>query len=234
MPKDNTPNQNLTVWEQLASVDRKFTKPITGKSYKGDSPNPTYVIRKLTEVFGPIGKHWGFTVQFDRVRYGKPHQVIKRQHLELTPPNQNGEQKTLSKTVEYELIREEYHEVCIRFWINGGGHFDAFGGTPMLYMTNSGKWMHDEDAAKKSLTDAYTKGASWLGACADIFLGLFDDKYSGAPDGGSGNKGQNQSQSPQQNGGWDGDPGWGDQPPQNQGAQQGSRQNTAPEDDGWN
>lgn len=36
----------------------------------------------------------------------------------------------------------------------------------------------DEDAAKKALTDAITKGLSYLGFNADVFLGYFDDnKY---------------------------------------------------------
>ena len=174
-------SDNLALWTALAPVDRKFTKPITGKSYKGDSPNPTYVIRKLTETLGPIGIAWGFDVKFDRIREGKPHQVVRVQHIDYGPPNSEGVQAVLNKRVEYDIIREQYHEVCVSFWFKDGGHFDAYGGTPLLYMTKSGQWMHDEDAAKKSLTDAYTKGASWLGACADIFLGLFDDKYQAAP-----------------------------------------------------
>lgn len=36
----------------------------------------------------------------------------------------------------------------------------------------------DTDAPKKALTDAITKGLSYLGVCADVFLGKFDDsKY---------------------------------------------------------
>lgn len=181
-----TDNTNLVLWESMKTVDRTFTKPIVGKSYKGDSPNPTYIIRKITEQLGPIGQNWGFTVQFDRVREGKPHQLVTKQHVEYGPPDADGKPSVATKTVEYQILREEYHEVCIRFWFlredGTAGHFDAYGGTPMLYQSKSGNWMHDEDAAKKSLTDAYTKGASWLGACADIFLGLFDDKYTSTPD----------------------------------------------------
>lgn len=36
----------------------------------------------------------------------------------------------------------------------------------------------DEDAAKKALTDAITKGLSYLGFSSDVFMGLYDDnKY---------------------------------------------------------
>ena len=177
MAKTANPNvlPEVELWAALAPVDRKFTKPIKGKSYGGDSPNPTYVIRKLTEQLGPIGQLWGFEIINEEVRYGKPHQIITKQHVEYDSTGKTP----LTKTVEYDLIREEYHQINIRWWFKDHGTFDSVGGTPMLYVTKSGNWMHDEDAAKKSLTDAYVKGASWLGACADIFLGIFDDKYSG-------------------------------------------------------
>lgn len=191
----NLDTPNLALWESLRPVDRSFTKPITGKSYKGDSPNPTYIIRKLTEALGPIGRDWGFDVVSEEVRLGQPHQIVVEQEQVMEPtgrmrqnPDGTEAPETIlrSKRVRYEIIREEHHQVHISFWqIDPDGRkrtFSAFGGTPMLYMTRKGTWMHDEDAAKKSLTDAYTKGASWLGACADIFLGLFDDKYTSQPE----------------------------------------------------
>jgi recombination DNA repair RAD52 pathway protein len=39
----------------------------------------------------------------------------------------------------------------------------------------SGRMEADEDAPKKAMTDALTKGLSHLGFSADVFLGLFDD-----------------------------------------------------------
>jgi hypothetical protein len=211
----------MALWNSMKEVDRSFTKPISGKSYRGDSPNPTYVIRKLTEQLGPIGQSWGFNVEYDRVRHGRPHQVITKSHIEYF--NTEGDtQKPATKTVEYEIIREEYHELCLRFWFMQSdgtkSTFDAFGGTPMLYVTKSGAWMHDEDAAKKSLTDAYTKGASWLGACADIFLGLFDDKYSGTPPE-RGQQGANSNPAPSDS--------QNSQPPAS-GPENGSRSNSSP------
>ncbi|PCH71261.1 MAG: hypothetical protein COC12_07595 [Rhodobacteraceae bacterium] len=62
------------------------------------------------------------------------------QHVVMSPDkDEDGKRATLEKTVEYELIREEPHEVCITFWSKAG---DDKVGTPMLYMTKSGKWMH--------------------------------------------------------------------------------------------
>lgn len=179
MPKDHPDPDvahRLELWDALRPVDPRFTKPITGKSYKGDSPNPTYVIRKLTEQLGPIGVLWGFRVVRETIIEGAPHQIESFRRAEMAADGQT----VITKEVRYETIREKYHQVEIEFWQHVDGElrsFSAFGGTPMLYRAKSGNWIMDEDAAKKSLTDAYTKAASWLGACADIFLGLFDDKY---------------------------------------------------------
>jgi hypothetical protein len=54
-----------------------------------------------------------------------------------------------------------------------GSRFDVFGQKKL-----NGKNGPDEDAFKKALTDAITKGLSYLGFNADVFLGQFDDnKY---------------------------------------------------------
>lgn len=51
--------------------------------------------------------------------------------------------------------------------------FIVFGETALY-----GKPSQDEDALKKALTDAITKGLSYLGFSADVYLGKFDDnKY---------------------------------------------------------
>lgn len=171
--------QRLELWNDLRTVDPKYTKPITGKSYRGDSPNPTYVILKLTEQLGPIGVNWGFNVVEDRVIEGMPHQIEVSKRVEYGADGAT----VLTRQADYQLVFEKYHQVQIEFWQMVHGErrtFTAFGGTPMLYRSKAGNWIMDEDAAKKSLTDAYTKAASWLGACADIFLGLYDGKYQAA------------------------------------------------------
>jgi len=53
---------NLEIWERFADIDPKFTKGITGKDYSGTSPNAHYVIRCLTELFGPVGQGFGWRV----------------------------------------------------------------------------------------------------------------------------------------------------------------------------
>lgn len=136
--------ENLKIWEEFADIDPKFTKPITGKQYKGTSPNPQYVIRCLTELFGPVGKGFGWRV--------------------LAEDFQPLGEKTL-------------HWCRIEFWhTDRANTFEEYGQTIAAYPTNSGGFMVDEDAPKKSQTDAIIKAASHLGVAANIFLGRWDDQ----------------------------------------------------------
>lgn len=135
---------NLRHWQRFDDIDPKFTKPITGKAYKGTSPNPQYVIRCLTEIFGPVGQGFGWDVVAE----------------EFTP-----------------LGPEVLHWCRIRFWHTSPEHgFDAYGQTKAVYTAGSGKVMVDEDAPKKSLTDAIVKAASQVGIGANIFMGRWDDQ----------------------------------------------------------
>lgn len=135
---------NLKIWNTFADIDPAFTKPITGKPYKGTSPNPHYIIRCLTELFGPVGEGFGWEV----VSEG------------------------------FQPMGEELLHWCrIRFWHGEGKGFDAYGQTKAIMKTRNGH-MSDEDAPKKSLTDAITKAAAQLGVASNIFLGRWDDnKY---------------------------------------------------------
>lgn len=67
--------------------------------------------------------------------------------------------------------------VAIRLWyVERGERRQGFPIYGTAQWERNGKF--DVDAPKKALTDAITKGLSYLGACADVFLGKFDDsKY---------------------------------------------------------
>lgn len=57
------------------------------------------------------------------------------------------------------------------------GQMEQWGATPLIEQRKTGPFV-DEEAAKKSVTDAVTKCLSYLGFAADIHMGLFDDsKY---------------------------------------------------------
>ena len=154
----------LGLWERLETTDPKFVKPITGKSYRGNSPHPTWLVRALTAQLGPCGHDFGWSVVHECYVDGQPHRV-------MTGPE--------TATVVFEKM----HELRIQFWTRDPdsgeiGHFESYGSTRALYLSKKGQWIHDEDAAKKSLTDAITKAMSQIGGAADIFLRRWDDnKY---------------------------------------------------------
>lgn len=139
-------DNNLAIWERFADIDPRFTKPISGRDYGGTSPNPQYVIRCLTELFGPVGKGFGWSVLAEDFK---------------------------------ELGGTYLHWCRIKFWWKDeeGVHgVEEYGQTKAAYVTSKGTMRVDEDAPKKSLTDAIVKGASHVGIAANIFLGRWDDQ----------------------------------------------------------
>lgn len=139
---------NDWIWGEFGDIDPKFTKPITGKQYNGISPNPHHIIHLMTKAFGPVGSGFG-----------------------------------------WKILREDFqsfgdttvHWCRIEFWWTEGeqkNSFEQYGQTKAAYTTSGGKFMVDEDAPKKSLTDAITKASAQLGFASSIFLGRWDDsKY---------------------------------------------------------
>jgi hypothetical protein len=141
---------NLDIWDRVKYTEPRFVKPITGKQYKGNSPAPYYIVRRLTEEFGPCGDGWGM--------------------------------KILSERFERLTSDDMLHVAHVKLWYmrNGViGEIEQMGQTKATYKTSDGsKMMVDEDAPKKSVTDALVKAASYLGFAGDIFSGRWDDsKY---------------------------------------------------------
>lgn len=69
------------------------------------------------------------------------------------------------------------HWCRIEFWHSDRANtFEAYGQTKAAYITAKGHARVDEDAPKKSLTDAIIKAASQIGVAANIFLGRWDDQ----------------------------------------------------------
>src|SRR5689334_2190059 len=126
---------NMKLWHSVAKTDPRHVKPITGKSYRGNSPAPYWIIQRATEEFGPIGIGWGV--------------IVKNERFER-----------LSDT-------DVLHVATVSVWymLNGvrSETFDQMGGTKAAYMTKAGGMVIDEDAGKKSVTDAMVKCMSMIG-----------------------------------------------------------------------
>lgn len=142
-------SDNLALWHQVEKTPPGHTKPITGKSYSGTSPKPYFLVQKATETFGPIGIGWGFTIEDERIEEGA-----------------GGERMSIAR------VKVWYK------WNGERGEVEHIGGTSFSGTRSSGKTFTDEDAPKKSVTDALVKALSMIGFAGDIFIGRYDDsKY---------------------------------------------------------
>lgn len=141
--------ENVKLWEAVCVTDPRQVKPITGKQYRGNSPKPYWIVKRLTETFGPCGIGWGFSILSERM-------------------------ERLSET-------DVLSVATVRLWyvLDGKrGELEQIGQTKASYLSKEGKLVVDEDAPKKSVTDALVKCASYIGFAGDIFMGLWDDsKY---------------------------------------------------------
>jgi hypothetical protein len=53
-------SDNLALWNALAKTDPKHTKPFNrAGGFKGTAIKPIWIVRQLTERFGPAGEGWG-------------------------------------------------------------------------------------------------------------------------------------------------------------------------------
>lgn len=142
-------NNNKALWNRSFTTDPKAVKPITGKQYQGNSPKPYWIVERLTDEFGPCGIGWGFTI--------------------------------LNERFERFSDTDALHVAVLRLWYvldDKRGELEQIGQTKASYTTSKGAFMVDEDAPKKSVTDALVKCASYLGFAGDIFSGRWDDsKY---------------------------------------------------------
>lgn len=142
----NPSYDKLAIWNQVATTDPKHTKEV---SQRGGftSIDAMYNIQRATEVFGPVGRGWGYRTKNQTLLVGKD----KDQALAI---------------------------VDLAVW-----HADPldpdkiynFGPIRATNVLIDAKGRIDEDAFKKAMTDALTKGLSHLGFSADVFLGKFDD-----------------------------------------------------------
>lgn len=142
-------SNHLDLWRQVFITDPAAVKPITGKSYKGNSPKPYWIVEQATKHFGPCGIGWGV-------------EVLNESYINCGP-------------------KDVIHSAVVKVWYvwNGvRGEVQQVGGTKVAYETAAGKYMVDEDAAKKSVTDGMIKCLSMIGFAGDIFSGRWDDsKY---------------------------------------------------------
>lgn len=138
-------SDNLKIWQAVEKTDPRYTKTFSkAGGFSGTAINATYIIRKATELWGPMGGNWGPEVVDEKYVPGAEGTIIHVLRINMKHPQ---------------------------------GVVPSFGQTTFVGTNKHGAFT-DEEAPKKSLTDAITKALSMLGFSADVFLGLYDDnKY---------------------------------------------------------
>ncbi len=149
---------NTEIWNAVAVTNPNFVKSFTRSGgFSGTAINATYQAQKATETFGPCGISWGIDILEERYQDGAP--LLQGEIV-----------------VGHEVI----HVLRAKLWYvyqGKRGEVIHFGQTPFVGRNKNG-FFTDEEAPKKSLTDAMSKCLSLLGFSADVHLGLYDDnKY---------------------------------------------------------
>lgn len=153
-------DNNLSVYERVRSVPTEAKKAIEAGRLKGKSDiNPMWRIKKLTEVFGPVGFGW-YT------------EVVKT----WTEVDENAD---VAVFVDINLFVKKDGEWSKPIYGNGGNKLISHerkyeSGTQVLvpYL--------DDDAYKKAYTDAISVAAKALGVGADVYFEKDVTKYDTA------------------------------------------------------
>ncbi len=147
-------NDNLKLWNAVEKTDPAFTKEFNrGGGFKGTAINPTYLAKKATEQFGPLGIGWGWDIVQEEMMVGAPIA---------------------------EGVNELIHCLLVKVWFkwNGErGEVQQFGATTFVGKNKYGPFT-DEETKKKSLTDGVSKCLALMGFSSDVHMGRYDDsKY---------------------------------------------------------
>ena len=140
---------NTKIWDALSKTDPAHTKTFRrAGGFSGTALKPMWMVKRLTEQFGPVGSGWG----------------MKKPSFQVVPAA-DGE------TVVYCTV------CCWVFDGTRNGEFYGVGGDKVVAKNKNGLFSDDE-AFKKAFTDAVGNAFKFLGVGADIHMGQFDDsKY---------------------------------------------------------
>lgn len=161
----------LSIWESSRTVDPSCLKGITGGPLNGMTDvNPVWRLRKLTELFGPVGFGWNV------------------REVERWTHEAAGETAAFVKV-----------ELRINLGGTWSEPIEGTGGSKLVRKDKNGTTLSDE-AWKMASTDAISVACKSLGLAADVYLGVqrHGAARQGAPDYGTKYEGRNYAQNPPQ------------------------------------
>lgn len=145
---------NMRIWDAVSRTDPTHTKKVEfGRKFT--SIDAHWQIMQATKQFGPIGEGWGYRVDHSVLTL-TPEMILAVADVVVWWNKDAGD--------EYRSSYGPIRATC-----------EMYGPKTKFGKIIPGEFVTDEDAPKKAMTDALTKGLSHLGFSADVFLGLFDD-----------------------------------------------------------
>lgn len=146
--------ENLKFYEAGAEVPQNAKKTITGGDLKGKTDiNPMWRIKKLTEMFGPVGLGWKIAVERLWLEDRLGDEVIANAAITLQ--------------VKYNGIDGEWSDPI-----------PGVGGNKALKKDKRGEVCNDE-AYKMALTDAISVACKLIGIGANVYWEKDATKYTG-------------------------------------------------------
>lgn len=144
-----------SIYEQSRSVPENAQKSIAAGRLKGKTDiNPMWRIKKLTELFGPVGFGWKFDPPVYEEKMGA-----------------KGEVMVHCSTALYVRTDEEQE------W---SAPIPGVGGSMLIALEKDGL-RTDDDAYKKAYTDAQSVACKALGIGADVYWNADVTKYTAPP-----------------------------------------------------
>ncbi len=157
---NNTQENNIKLYDLLRNVPQEARKPITDGRLKGKTDvNAMWRIKRMTEVFGPIGTGWKVEIVNKWMESADDDNTAAFVDINLFVKNPETGQ-----------------------WSDP---IPGTGGNIFKRRENSGKIYMDDDCYKKALTDAVSIACKFLGLAADVWFEQDKSKYEtdGRPSG---------------------------------------------------
>ena len=142
---------NLQIYNQSREVPKEAQKSFSNGSFSGTDINPMWRIKKLTELFGPVGFGW---------------------YTEIT--------EKWEETVKGEILTNVQINLYVKIDGEWSKPIVGIGGNKALQQFRDKEKISDE-AYKMAYTDAISVAAKALGIGADIYFQNDPTKYSPRP-----------------------------------------------------
>lgn len=149
MPDEKRTAENTRWWRQWDTTPPSATKEVNVGRHF-TAIDAYWQFKRATEMFGPVGEGWGWKIIQERILFEeKPESALLCLHVKVWV---DRDECSIELMAAHRLFQ----------WSKSKNDF-----------------VIDEDAWKKTLTDIVTKGLSYWGCGADVFMGRYDDnKYA--------------------------------------------------------